>query len=126
MLRHWEPNAPFCVQRRSIWGPASGSSGWFKNRTSGLSLSQPDAFCCEELQQAGARRAEVTMQSLINEAEEARCLAMRGNRPSAAVAAIVCKAKLAGVWDAPEGAAEDYPRRARMRPLLNWLDWALK
>jgi uncharacterized protein YggL (DUF469 family) len=64
----------------------------------------------KRLQQAGALRAEVTVESLINEAEEARCLAMKGNRPSAAVAAIVCKAKLAGVWDAPEEAAEGYSR----------------
>jgi hypothetical protein len=56
----------------------------------------------------------VTIESLINEAEEARCLAMKRNRPSAAVAAIICKAKLAGVWDAPEGVPEEYSRMSRM------------
>ena len=45
-----------------------------------------------------AKRAEVTLESLILEAEEARLLAISINQPSAAVSALTAKAKLAGLW----------------------------
>lgn len=49
-----------------------------------------------ELQERGAKRAEVTVESLITEAEEARKLAMAIEQPSAAVAAIREKGVLSG------------------------------
>src|SRR5262249_36879372 len=44
-----------------------------------------------------AARAEVTVVSLLNELEEARKQAVEINQPSAAVSAIVAKAKVAGL-----------------------------
>jgi hypothetical protein len=52
-----------------------------------------------EIQKAGAALASVSAGSLILEADEARVKAMRERAgAAAAVSAIVCKAKLAGVW----------------------------
>jgi hypothetical protein len=46
-----------------------------------------------------AERAAVTVQSLIDEAEQARIKAMESaNGAAAAVSAITAKAKLAGLW----------------------------
>lgn len=50
-----------------------------------------------EIQARGAIRAEVTLQSLIEEAEAARVLAMEIGQPAAAVGAIKEKGVLAGV-----------------------------
>lgn len=50
-----------------------------------------------ELQAKGASKAVVTLQTLLDEAEEARVLAMRINQPSAAVSAIKEKGVLAGL-----------------------------
>jgi hypothetical protein len=53
----------------------------------------------KEIQAIGAERAAVTVQSLIDEAEEARIKAMDSpNGAAAAVSAITAKAKLAGLW----------------------------
>jgi hypothetical protein len=52
----------------------------------------------DEICGKAAERAIVTVASLIAEAEEARELAMRLGQPSAAVAALTAKAKLAGLW----------------------------
>jgi len=53
----------------------------------------------QEIQSIGAERAAVTVQSLIEEAEEARIKAMESqNGAAAAVSAITAKAKLAGLW----------------------------
>lgn len=49
-----------------------------------------------ELQQRGAARAEVTVETLLAEAEEARQLAISLNNPAAAVAAIREKGVLSG------------------------------
>lgn len=49
-----------------------------------------------ELQDRGAMRAEVTLESLLAEAEEARLLAMRIEQPAAAIAAIKEKGVLSG------------------------------
>ena len=49
-----------------------------------------------ELQERGARRVEVTVESLIAEAEEARQLALANNQASAAVAATREKGVLSG------------------------------
>jgi hypothetical protein len=47
----------------------------------------------------GGERAAVTVQSLIDEAEQARIKAMESaNGAAAAVSAITAKAKLAGLW----------------------------
>jgi hypothetical protein len=52
-----------------------------------------------EIQAIGAERAAVTIQSLIEEAEQARIKAMESqNGAAAAVSAITAKAKLAGLW----------------------------
>jgi hypothetical protein len=53
----------------------------------------------ESKQAVGAELAAVTVQSLIEEAEEARIKAMESpNGAAAAVSAITAKAKLAGLW----------------------------
>jgi hypothetical protein len=53
----------------------------------------------KEIQSIGAERAAVTIQSLIEEAEQARIKAMESqNGAAAAVSAITAKAKLAGLW----------------------------
>jgi hypothetical protein len=49
-----------------------------------------------EIQAVGARKAEVTTESILAELEEARVLAMRLEQPNAAVAASMGKAKVAG------------------------------
>ncbi len=49
-----------------------------------------------EIHAAGVKRAEVTVESLIREVDEARALAMAINQPSAAVAAIREKGVLSG------------------------------
>src|SRR5271169_4931596 len=52
-----------------------------------------------EIQSIGAERAAVTVQSLIDEAEQARIKAMDApGGAAAAVSAITAKAKLAGIW----------------------------
>jgi phage terminase small subunit len=52
-----------------------------------------------EIQAIGAQRAAVTLQSLIDEADQARIKAMdTPNGAAAAVSAITAKAKLAGLW----------------------------
>ena len=50
-----------------------------------------------ELQESAAARAEVTVASILNELEDARKLAEKINQPSAAVAATLGKAKVAGL-----------------------------
>ena len=52
-----------------------------------------------EIQAIGAERAAITVQSLIEEAEQARIKAMEwANGAAAAVSAVTAKAKLAGLW----------------------------
>lgn len=51
-----------------------------------------------ELQGKASVRAEVTLESLMQEAEEARQLAMATKQPAAAVSALTAKGKLAGLW----------------------------
>ena len=47
----------------------------------------------------GARRAEVTVESICREFEEARCLAAQFKQPSSMVAATMGKAKVAGLLE---------------------------
>lgn len=73
----------------------------YKPHKSAASRLAEDVNVCERLAQLTGRAAEravVTAVSLIAEAEEARQLAMSIDQPSAAVAAIQAKGKLAGVW----------------------------
>lgn len=51
-----------------------------------------------ELQERGAVRTEVTIESLIREAGELQEAAKEAKQISAAVAALTAKAKLAGLW----------------------------
>ena len=51
-----------------------------------------------ELQEAGAERAVVTLESLISEAADIQRKAIEAGQYSAAVAALTAKAKLAGFW----------------------------
>jgi hypothetical protein len=47
----------------------------------------------------GVEGVVVTIEKLLHESEQARCKAMRESKgASAAVSAIICKAKLAGLW----------------------------
>lgn len=50
-----------------------------------------------ELQECAVRRTEITVESLFDEAEVARLLALANKQPSAMVAATTLKAKLAGL-----------------------------
>lgn len=66
-------------------------------RTASVLMTKHDVVArVAELQQRGAVRAEVTVESLIGEAEEARLLAVKLNNPAAAVAAIREKGVLSG------------------------------
>lgn len=51
-----------------------------------------------ELQERGAIRTEITIESLIREADEIQRAAMADKQHSAATAALTAKAKLAGLW----------------------------
>jgi hypothetical protein len=51
-----------------------------------------------EIQIEHGMAAELSCTQLIVEAEEARRLAMRIHQPGAAIAAVTCRAKLAGHW----------------------------
>ncbi len=51
-----------------------------------------------ELQNKGAERAEVSIQSLIQEAADIQDAALEAGQHSAAVAALTAKAKLSGLW----------------------------
>jgi hypothetical protein len=67
---------------------AWGCCGGFRKATSRVA----------ELQAKGAERAEVTLESLIAEASEIKSKAMARGNYSAAVSALVIKAKLSGHW----------------------------
>jgi hypothetical protein len=62
-----------------------------------LKLNEKIFARVKELLDRSAARAEVTVASLLNELEEARKLAAEINQPSAAVAATLGKAKVAGL-----------------------------
>src|SRR5262245_15471223 len=51
----------------------------------------------QELQAEAARATDVTVQSLLREAEQARALAEAKDQPSAMVSAVMLKARLAGL-----------------------------
>jgi len=77
------------------------AAGYQKHRGNAARLSANEHVKnrVQEIQSIGAERAAVTVQSLIEEAEQARIKAMESqNGAAAAVSAITAKAKLAGLW----------------------------
>jgi phage terminase small subunit len=77
------------------------AAGYRKRRGNAARLSANECIKnrVREIQAVGAERAAVTVQSLIDEAEQARIKAMDApNGAAAAVSAITAKAKLAGLW----------------------------
>ena len=77
------------------------AAGYRKHRGNAARLSANESIKdrVREIQAAGAERAAITVQSLIEEAEQARIKAMESsNGAAAAVSAITAKAKLAGLW----------------------------
>lgn len=52
----------------------------------------------QEIVQRAAKRAEVTIESLIQEAAEIQASALKEGQHAAAVSALTAKAKLAGLW----------------------------
>lgn len=78
---------------------AYADAGYKGDRTaaSRLSTNVNVAQRVAELQGRAARKAEVTMESLLSELEEARTLAIAEKQTSAAVSATMGKAKLTGL-----------------------------
>jgi phage terminase small subunit len=77
------------------------AAGYRKHRGNAARLSANECIKdrVREIQATGAERAAITVQSLIEEAEQARIKAMESsNGAAAAVSAITAKAKLAGLW----------------------------
>ena len=77
------------------------AAGYRKHRGNAARLSANEHIKnrVKEIPAVGAERAAVTVQSLIEEAEDARIKAMESpNGAAAAVSAITAKAKLAGLW----------------------------
>jgi phage terminase small subunit len=77
------------------------AAGYQKHRGNAARLSANESVKnrVREIQAVGAEYAAVTVQSLIDEAEQARIKAMESpNGAAAAVSAITAKAKLAGLW----------------------------
>jgi phage terminase small subunit len=77
------------------------AAGYRKHRGNAARLSANERIKdrVRQIQAMGAERAAITVQSLIDEAEQARIKAMESsNGAAAAVSAITAKAKLAGLW----------------------------
>jgi hypothetical protein len=77
------------------------AAGYRKHRGNAARLSANEHVKnrVKEIQAIGAERAAVTVQSLIDEAEQAGIKAMESpSGAGAAVSAITAKAKLAGLW----------------------------
>jgi hypothetical protein len=92
------------AQELAAGNPADAAyeaAGYRKHRGNAARLSANEHIKnrVKEIQAVGAERAAVTVQSLIEEAEDARIKAMESpNGAAAAVSAITAKAKLAGLW----------------------------
>lgn len=78
---------------------AYAQAGYRANRgnASTLKANQSIADRVAELQARGAKRAEVTIQSLADELDEARSIALAEKQSSAAIQATMGKAKLFGL-----------------------------
>jgi hypothetical protein len=77
------------------------AAGYRKHRGNAARLSANERIKdrVRQIQAMGAERAGITVQSLIDEAEQAQIKAMESpNGAAAAVSAITAKAKLAGLW----------------------------
>jgi phage terminase small subunit len=77
------------------------AAGYRRHRGNAARLSANERIKnrVREIQAVGAEYAAITLQSLIDEAEQARIKAMASpNGAAAAVSAITAKAKLAGLW----------------------------
>jgi hypothetical protein len=88
------------LQARLLTRPTR-QPGYRKHRSNAARLSANEHVKerVAEIQAIGAERAAITVQSLIEEAEQARIKAMEAaNGAAAAVSAITAKAKLAGLW----------------------------
>jgi hypothetical protein len=84
-----------------VFNGAYEAAGYRKHRGNAARLSANESIRSRvrEIQAMGAERAAVTVQSLIDEAEQARIKAMESpNGAAAAASAITAKAKLAGLW----------------------------
>ncbi len=98
------PRYELFAQELATGNSADGAyeaAGYRKHRGNAARLSANEHVQdrVREIQSVGAERAAVTVQSLIDEAEEARMKAMETpGGAAAAVSAITAKAKLAGVW----------------------------
>ena len=92
------------AQELAAGNPADAAyeaAGYRKHRGNAARLSANESIKdrVREIQAIGVERAAVTVQSLIDEAEQARIKAMESpNGAAAAVSAITAKAKLAGLW----------------------------
>jgi phage terminase small subunit len=75
-------------------------AGYTEHRGNASRLSSNESIRARlaELLSKGAEAAEVTIESLIREAEAVRVLSMNDHQSSAAISAVVAKAKLAGLW----------------------------
>ena len=79
-----------------------------------------------ELQECSAAQAAVTLQGLIEEAEDIQAKAMADEKYSAAVAALTVKAKLAGLWvDKAENKANNVVYHIADKP-MTMDEWAQK
>lgn len=78
---------------------AYSAAGYRPHRQNAARLMTNDAILgrLAEIQQRAARRTEITLERLIDEAEEARLLALVNSQPRAMIAATMAKARLAGL-----------------------------
>lgn len=78
---------------------AYGTAGYRSHRQNAARLitNENIRHRVAEIQAIAAKRTEVTVESLVDEAEEARLLALANRNASAMVAATMLKAKLSGL-----------------------------
>lgn len=76
------------------------TAGYKPNRGNATTLKANQSVLdrVAEIKDRGAVRAEITLQTLMEEAAEIQAAAMKANQHSAAIAALTAKAKLAGLW----------------------------
>ena len=88
---------------RRAYDASNMSQGVINNKASLLLAKGDIRVRLEQLQQAAQQRHQLTVDDLLNELEEARQIAMGGERPqcAAAVSATMGKAKLLG-FDSPK------------------------
>jgi len=79
---------------------AYGAAGYSPQRSNAARLITNDSIVSRvaELQAIAGANAEVTIESLIREADELQRLARTSGQYSASITALTAKAKLAGLW----------------------------